>query len=235
MVRLADSPVSGVLPESQIRPVDEIRVVGDEGNTEKQYTVLAVDENENEATVFEHHSETEQQFTDSELDTVLNREGTYHHAIAERSGYEINDVETLMLYTYVIDNPHLPGNARVPVLYWAVHPETPVETMPTIDGRISALDFASLRDNATNTNTVDLYEAYGDWILDSVEEHLNHAEFNARNIFDFTTEPTYSVETEDELSTEAKPLEDHRTKPSLFERIEATATVAIERLRKIRL
>lgn len=195
-VPVSDSPLTGAIPDLLVRPADEFRVIEDQEDN-KHYTVLSVLENE-DAYMYEWTDEEYITMENNELDEFMNRENVYHHSILSREFIPIdgNTSDTLALYSYAVENPYL-DDARGLTFGWGIENQNPIKNMPSLTERIVAPNFEELRNKATNSeneNVKELYRKLSGDTKDIIDMFIISAEYNARQIFNMRTEPTYSEE-----------------------------------------
>lgn len=220
-----DDPMSGLVvlesPADDLRPGDIVRVMED-GKTTHAYELLSIREDQSAVA---HDTEVDEivNLDKDELQFIMERDETYHWTILNREIIPIQNhpVDTLTVFIYTVEAPTVPDNAKGLVLQWAFTPQRPVENMPDPDGMLMELTFEGLRQAVSEGDlsehasqpSGDIQELHDKFTDDSDIQHLLDlsvvaAEYNAQQMFEFHTEPTYDEEMKRRLEREAQPLEE---------------------------
>lgn len=212
-VPLPDQPMSGYVSYDgvdDVRANDQIEVRGTNGRSEHFYEVLSIREGD-KPYVYDHKSEEFTLFTKEEMREVLDRDDSYKWTILVREVVPGagSPTDSLLFYTYAVQNPELPEGGYAFYFGWALENENPVKNMPEWNGSTFDMGFRDLRGKALPGGELeDLYDEMGEDISELVGLTLTVAEFNARRLMEFKTEPTYDEEMKRRMERDSENIVD---------------------------
>lgn len=196
--------------EDALKPGDQIRVRVDDTYTHL-YTVLSV-EHEESAYLYDRETEEYSEFDTDEIQNLVSDSNAYHWSLLTRHEVALPDslTDTLVVFLYAVEHKEAPDNSRPVTLLWSITEQRPVKNLPEMDGIAPAANFQELRQEIENPSIDDLVELYDDVldVEDILDEVVIVGEYNARQFYSLSNNPSYGKEWEEELESRGNLVSD---------------------------